>query len=108
MPVTAKDMQNLTRRTCVIWAGLQKQMPLTFRVYLVGALALSGIVPLAGFFSKDEILAAANEKSIFIFVSPGSGGFPDSFLYGPPASDGLFLAKPVQKRLHMPLRAPLL
>ena len=37
--------------------GLRKQMPLTFWVYLIGALALAGIAPLAGFFSKDEILA---------------------------------------------------
>jgi NADH-quinone oxidoreductase subunit L len=34
-------------------------MPVTFIVYLVGAMALAGIPPLAGFFSKDVILAAA-------------------------------------------------
>ena len=62
--------------------GLQKQMPLTFRVYLVGALALSGIVPLAGFFSKDEILAAANEKSIFIFVLLALAAFLTAFYMG--------------------------
>lgn len=51
--------------------GLRQQMPLTFVVYLVGALALAGIVPLAGFWSKDEILAhaAANSGTAFTLVS---------------------------------------
>ena len=35
-------------------------MPVTYRTMLIGALALSGIPPLAGFFSKDEILATFN------------------------------------------------
>lgn len=48
--------------------GLRKRMPLTFTVYLIGALALAGIAPLAGFFSKDEILAAANETSLAVYI----------------------------------------
>lgn len=39
--------------------GLKKYMPSTYRTYLIGALAISGIFPLSGFFSKDEILAHA-------------------------------------------------
>lgn len=39
--------------------GLRTKMPVTFWVYVIGALALAGIPPLAGFFSKDEILADA-------------------------------------------------
>ncbi|MCX7791725.1 MAG: NADH-quinone oxidoreductase subunit L, partial [Chloroflexaceae bacterium] len=39
--------------------GLRKAMPTTYWTYLVGAGALAGIVPLAGFWSKDEILAHA-------------------------------------------------
>jgi NADH-quinone oxidoreductase subunit L len=39
--------------------GLRKAMPLTATTFLVGALAISGIVPLSGFFSKDSILASA-------------------------------------------------
>jgi NADH-quinone oxidoreductase subunit L len=39
--------------------GLKGAMPHTFYTYLVGALALAGIFPLAGFWSKDEIVAAA-------------------------------------------------
>jgi NADH-quinone oxidoreductase subunit L len=38
--------------------GLRKHMPITFWTFMIGALALMGIFPLAGFFSKDEILAA--------------------------------------------------
>jgi NADH-quinone oxidoreductase subunit L len=40
--------------------GLKKHMPITYRTMLIGAFALSGIPPLAGFFSKDEILATFN------------------------------------------------
>jgi NADH-quinone oxidoreductase subunit L len=36
--------------------GLRAKLPLTFRTMLIGTLAISGIPPLAGFFSKDEIL----------------------------------------------------
>jgi NADH-quinone oxidoreductase subunit L len=39
--------------------GLRKKMPLTFVVFLIGAAALSGIPPLAGFWSKDEIISEA-------------------------------------------------
>jgi NADH-quinone oxidoreductase subunit L len=39
--------------------GLRRKMPITALTCLAGALALSGIPPFAGFFSKDEILAAA-------------------------------------------------
>ena len=45
--------------------GLRKYMPHTFKTFILGSLALAGIFPLAGFFSKDEIigeaLRAANE-----------------------------------------------
>lgn len=43
--------------------GLRHMMPITFVVYMIGALALAGIVPLAGFWSKDEILAHASSNS---------------------------------------------
>jgi NADH-quinone oxidoreductase subunit L len=39
--------------------GLARAMPVTFVTFLVGALALAGIAPLAGFWSKDEILTDA-------------------------------------------------
>jgi NADH-quinone oxidoreductase subunit L len=40
------------------FSGLRHKMPVTCWTFLVGGLALSGIPPLAGFFSKDEILSA--------------------------------------------------
>ena len=39
--------------------GLRKQMPITHITFLVACLAISGIPPFSGFFSKDEILTAA-------------------------------------------------
>ena len=39
--------------------GLRKTMPVTFWLYMIGTLALAGIFPFAGFWSKDEILADA-------------------------------------------------
>ena len=40
--------------------GLRKKMPITHATFLVATLALAGIFPLAGFWSKDEILAGAS------------------------------------------------
>ncbi|MEL7565022.1 MAG: NADH-quinone oxidoreductase subunit L [Dehalobacterium sp.] len=41
--------------------GLSKKMPITTWTFVIGALALAGIFPLAGFWSKDEILLATHE-----------------------------------------------
>jgi len=41
--------------------GLAKKMPITTWTFVIGALSLAGIFPLAGFWSKDEILLAAHE-----------------------------------------------
>jgi NADH-quinone oxidoreductase subunit L len=38
------------------YGGLKKYMPITYGTFLVAATAISGIPPLSGFFSKDEIL----------------------------------------------------
>ncbi|MGB9592570.1 MAG: NADH-quinone oxidoreductase subunit L [Anaerolineae bacterium] len=42
--------------------GLRKKMPITFWTFVVGMLALAGVPPFAGFWSKDEILAHAFEE----------------------------------------------
>ena len=39
--------------------GLRKHMPHTFRTFIIASLGLAGIFPLAGFFSKDEIIGGA-------------------------------------------------
>jgi NADH-quinone oxidoreductase subunit L len=54
-----------------IWrmGNLRNKMPITFWTFLVGALALSGIPPFAGFYSKDSIFAQCLEqKNILLFV----------------------------------------
>ena len=42
--------------------GLRKDMPITYWTFLVGSLSLAGIIPLAGFWSKDEILATLGHE----------------------------------------------
>ena len=46
------DMRNM--------GGMRKTMPITFWLYMIGTLALAGIFPFAGFWSKDEILLDAS------------------------------------------------
>ncbi len=43
--------------------GLRKKMPTTFWTWMIGSAALAGIYPLAGFWSKDEILLSLHETS---------------------------------------------
>ena len=53
-----------------IWemGGLRRNLKITFITFLIGGLALMGLPPLSGFFSKDAILALAYEKDMSIFV----------------------------------------
>jgi NADH-quinone oxidoreductase subunit L len=48
--------------------GLRKFMPITHISFLVACLAIAGIPPFAGFFSKEEILSTAYHDSIFFYV----------------------------------------
>jgi NAD(P)H-quinone oxidoreductase subunit 5 len=50
-PVLAQDMR--------LMGGLRKHMPITSATFLIGCVAIAGIPPLAGFWSKDEILGQA-------------------------------------------------
>jgi NADH-quinone oxidoreductase subunit L len=45
--------------------GLRRPMPVTFWTFLIGSLALSGIPPLAGFWSKDEIISTAFHEASY-------------------------------------------
>ena len=47
--------------------GLRKYMPITHITFLIAALAIAGIPPFAGFWSKDEILVAAYEHNQLIY-----------------------------------------
>jgi NADH-quinone oxidoreductase subunit L len=69
-----QDMRNM--------GGLRTKMPVTFWVYLTGALALAGIAPLSGFFSKDEILAAATHYNPGIFALLILAAFLTAFYMG--------------------------
>jgi NADH-quinone oxidoreductase subunit L len=51
--------------------GLSKKIPITYATMLVGSLAIAGIPPLAGFFSKDEILAGAFEHGFLVVWAIG-------------------------------------
>jgi NADH-quinone oxidoreductase subunit L len=50
--------------------GLKRYMPQTFWTFLIGSIALAGIFPFAGFWSKDEIIVNAghNGYKVFVFV----------------------------------------
>jgi NADH-quinone oxidoreductase subunit L len=48
--------------------GLRKKLPVTYWVFLIGTLAISGVPPFAGFFSKDEILAHVWVQNKVIFI----------------------------------------
>jgi NADH-quinone oxidoreductase subunit L len=48
--------------------GLKKYMPVTHITFLLACFAISGIPPFSGFFSKDEILAAAFEHNKILWV----------------------------------------
>ncbi len=55
-----------THHTMDMWkhGGLKKSMPITYYTFLVGSLALAGIIPFSGFWSKDEVLAYVFNQAI--------------------------------------------
>jgi len=55
-----QDMRNM--------GGLKSKLPVTFWTMLIGTVAISGIPPFAGFFSKDEILANVFVQSPFMYI----------------------------------------
>ncbi len=69
-----QDMRNM--------GNLRKHMPITTAVYLTGALALAGIPPLAGFWSKDEIVLDAFNNNTFVYVLLTISAFFTAFYMG--------------------------
>ncbi len=49
--------------------GLRRTMPVTHICFLIACLAISGVPPFAGFFSKEEILLAAYQSNMVIYVT---------------------------------------
>ena len=56
-----------------IWkmGGLRRKMPATWWTFLFGTLAIAGIVPFSGFYSKDSILAVAVEHHAYAHFALG-------------------------------------
>ena len=59
--VHSNDMNNM--------GGLRKYMPITHWMFLIACLAIAGVPPFAGFFSKEEILLAAWENNRLIYYA---------------------------------------
>ena len=68
------DMRNM--------GGLRKKMPVTFWLYMIGSLALAGIFPFAGFWSKDEILLDAAKNHTLVYVLLTIAAFLTAFYMG--------------------------
>jgi NADH-quinone oxidoreductase subunit L len=63
--------------------GLKKALPITYWTFWIGAVAISGIPPFAGFFSKDAILAAAagNGKWLLYLVGLVTAGLTAFYMF---------------------------
>lgn len=59
--------------------GLKKKLPITHLTFLLGCIAISGIPPFSGFFSKDEILAAAFAHNKIYWVLGVAGAAMTAF-----------------------------
>ncbi len=68
------DMRNM--------GGLRKTMPVTFWLYMAGTLALAGIFPFAGFWSKDEILLDAKLHYPAVYLLLAIAAFLTAFYMG--------------------------
>ncbi len=68
------DMRNM--------GGMRKPMPVTFWLYIIGSLALAGIFPFAGFWSKDEILAEATALNFTVYILLAIAAFFTAFYMG--------------------------
>jgi NADH-quinone oxidoreductase subunit L len=66
-----QDMRNM--------GGLRKKLPITFLTMMVGTIAIAGIPPFSGFFSKDEILAHVYEHNKAFWVIAVIGAMFTSF-----------------------------
>jgi len=62
--------------------GLRKELPVAFWTFLIGTLALAGVPPLSGFYSKDEILLLAFEKSTPLFIMAVTTAFLTAYYMG--------------------------
>ncbi len=66
-----QDMRNM--------GGLKKYMSITHITFLIGCIAIAGMPPFSGFFSKDEILAAAFAEHPLLWVAGVAGAMMTAF-----------------------------
>ncbi len=67
-----EDIQNM--------GGLRRHLPITYKTFVIAALAIAGIPPLSGFFSKDEILwKVFDHGSWFLWVLGALGAMLTAF-----------------------------
>ena len=59
--------------------GLKKKLPITYATMLIGTIAIAGLPPFSGFFSKDEILAHVYEHSKVLWIIGVIGAMFTSF-----------------------------
>ncbi len=84
--------------------NLRKYLPITHITFLIACLTISGIPPFSGFFSKDEILAAALEHNKFLFfVEWAVAGVTAFYMFR--LYFGIFWGKETQYH-HTPHEAP--
>src|SRR5690606_28091928 len=62
-------------------SGFRRAMPFTFGCFVVGGLALAGVPPFSGFFSKDEILAFVGDRGGW-YIALYVVGYVGAFLTG--------------------------
>ena len=79
--------------------GLRKKMPVTFWTMLVGALAMAGIFPFAGFWAKDEILGGDFSAGYYVvWVVGHHHRLPHRHLHVPPHLPDLLRREPRRRR----------
>ena len=63
--------------------GLRKKIPITFWTFLIACIAISGIFPLSGFFSKDEILGKAylSQGALFWIIGAVTAGLTAFYMF---------------------------
>lgn len=67
-----------------IWkmGGLRKKIPITFATLMVAGVAISGVYPFAGFFSKDEILLATHHHAPWMYwVATATAGMTAFYVF---------------------------
>jgi NADH-quinone oxidoreductase subunit L len=81
--------------------GLREEMPVTATLFAIGALALAGIPPLAGFFAKDHIVSFAAEGGrVAAWVVASVGAFLSALYIARPLFLGFFGTKRNGARAH--------